>query len=115
VVLVAIKLHSQPLVIGPLDYKVNSKTVRLLPDGSFELEIVGAIAAMVALGQSAAGNKKSRPGGGFICSRRAFGKVVAGAPDLAPSALSCALSRLDGTVISFTDPHNQIPPAPGGR
>ncbi|MCE3256091.1 MAG: hypothetical protein K0Q64_174 [Nitrobacter vulgaris] len=58
--------------IGPEALSLRSLieriAVRPLPDGSFELEIVGAIAAMAALGQSAAGNKKP-PRGGFICSR----------------------------------------------
>jgi len=53
--------------------------VRPLPDGGFELEIVGAQAAMVGLGQAGADNKKAALGAAVSAVDECSAKVVAGA------------------------------------
>jgi len=53
--------------------------VRPLPEGGFELEIVGAIAAMVGLGQSGADNKKAAQRAAVSAVDECSVKVVAGA------------------------------------
>jgi hypothetical protein len=58
---------------------IERLVVRPLPDGGFELEIVGALASMVRLGQSTATNSKAALGGGFVALDERSVKVVAGA------------------------------------
>lgn len=71
-------------MIGPearelLRSLIERIVVRPLPERGFELEIVGALASMVRLGQSAATNDKAAPGGGWSALDERSVKVVAGA------------------------------------
>jgi len=68
-----------PEALSLLRSLIERIVVRPLPDGSFELEVVGAIAAMVGLGQSGADNKKAAQGAAISAVDECSVKVVAGA------------------------------------
>lgn len=67
-----------PEALSLLHFVIKRIVVRPMPDGSFELEIVGAIAAMVKLGQPAADNKKAAQGAAISAVDECSVKVVAG-------------------------------------
>ena len=67
-----------PEALSLLRSLIERIVVRPLRNGSFELEIVGAIAAMVGLGQSAAGNKTAAQGTAVSAVDECSVKVVAG-------------------------------------
>jgi site-specific DNA recombinase len=68
-----------PEALSLLRSLIERIVVRPLPDGSFELEIVGPLAAMVGLGQSTADNKKAALGAAVFAVDECSVKVVAGA------------------------------------